>query len=267
MARFPSYKAFKKEKMMLKKMWFGLFALILVLSTSTMALASPPVIQPNPDDAKLLANNPWVEKIQGRGTLRVGFDIFRPWAMKAKDGSYVGFEIQVAEALAADMGVRAEFVPTAWDGIIPALLTDNFDIIIGGMGITPERAKRVAFTDPYIYSGMAIAASQTSAPNLSTLADFNKKEIKVVVKSGTTAALVARELLPLANIIELDDEGLTAQELRSGRAHALLAAAPYPADLALNNPQEIYVPISGTLTKEPSGMALRPQDREALTAL
>ena len=84
-----------------------------------------------------------------RGVLRVGFDTFVPWAMKDKNGEYIGFEIDVARRLADDMGVQAEFVPTKWSGIIPALLTGKFDIIIGGMGIQPARNIKVNFSNPY----------------------------------------------------------------------------------------------------------------------
>ncbi len=243
--------------------------LVILLFLVLAAPAGAQLDQPpsNPDNAKLLTGNPWVERIKANGVLRVGFDLFRPWAMQNKDGKYIGFEIQVAEALAADMGVEIELIPTAWDGIIPALLTGRFDIIIGGMGVTPERAKQVAFTDPYSYSGMAIAASRTTAPDLTTLADFNKKSITVVAKSGTTAVTAAKELLPQATLKTFDHEDQTAQELRSGKAQALIASAPYPAELALRNPNEIYVPIAGTLTREPCGMALNLKDKDALPAL
>ena len=84
-----------------------------------------------------------------RGVLRVGFDTFVPWAMKDKNGEYIGFEIDVARRLADDMDVQVEFVPTKWSGIIPALLTGKFDIIIGGMGIQPARNIKVNFSNPY----------------------------------------------------------------------------------------------------------------------
>jgi len=249
------------------KRLLSLAVMAALLLTAPLASAQMGLPQADPDGAKLLAGNPWSERIKAQGVLRVGLDIFRPWAMQAKDGKYIGFEIQVAEALAADLGVQVEFVPTAWDGIIPALLTGRFDVLIGGMGITEERAKRVAFTDPYEFSGMALAASLASAPGLTKLEDFNKKEIRVAVKSGTTAAIAAKENLPQATIVEFDDEGQTAQELKSGKAQALVASAPYPAELALKNPQEIYVPFAGTFTKEPCGMALNPKDKDALPAL
>ena len=89
-----------------------------------------------------------IENVLQRGVLRVGMSTFVPWAMKDKNGELIGFEIDVARRLAADMGVEVEFVPTKWSGIIPALLTGKFDVIIGGMGIRPERNKKVNFTIP-----------------------------------------------------------------------------------------------------------------------
>ncbi len=65
---------------------------------------------------------PNIEKIKERGTLRVGMSTFVPWAMRNKQGELIGFEIDVAKRLAADSGLKVEFVPTAWDCIIPALL-------------------------------------------------------------------------------------------------------------------------------------------------
>ena len=73
-----------------------------------------------------------LDQIMKRGTIRIGMDTFVPWAMKDKTGKLVGFEIDVANRLAADSKWKVEFVPTQWSGIIPALLTGKFDVIIGG---------------------------------------------------------------------------------------------------------------------------------------
>src|SRR5690606_109364 len=80
-----------------------------------------------------------LEQVMKRGVLRVGMSTFVPWAMQDKSGNFIGFEIDVANRLAREMEVKAEFIPTKWSGIIPALLTGKFDIIVGGMGIRPER--------------------------------------------------------------------------------------------------------------------------------
>eukprot|EP00487_Bulimina_marginata_P010867 TRINITY_DN6064_c0_g1_i1.p1 TRINITY_DN6064_c0_g1~~TRINITY_DN6064_c0_g1_i1.p1 ORF type:complete len:107 (-),score=20.64 TRINITY_DN6064_c0_g1_i1:48-320(-) len=85
---------------------------------------------------------------------------FVPWAMRNKQGDLVGFEIDVAKRLAEDSGWKVEFVPTAWDGIIPSLLSNKFDVIIGGMSITEARAKSVLFTEPYSHSGVQLAATR-----------------------------------------------------------------------------------------------------------
>jgi hypothetical protein len=103
--------------------------------------------------------------------------------MKDKNGKLIGFEIDVATRLASDLGVKVEFVPTAWSGIIPALLTGKFDVIIGGMGITPQRSLKVNFSIPYDYSGMSLVAHRQLAAGFTTLADFNRTW-QVAVKPG-----------------------------------------------------------------------------------
>ena len=95
-----------------------------------------------------LASSSVLEEIKKRGSLRVGMSTFVPWAMRDKQGDLIGFEIDVATKVAEDMGVKIKFVPTAWSGIIPALLAQNFDVIIGGMSITPGRNLTVNFTAP-----------------------------------------------------------------------------------------------------------------------
>ncbi len=129
-----------------------------------------------------------LEQVIAKNRLRVGFSTFVPWAMKDKKGGYTGFEIEVAQRLADDMGVKIDFVPTKWSGIIPALLTGKFDIIIGGMGITPERNLKVNFSDPYEYSGMSIVAGNRLAAGRTGLEAFNDPDMTIVARIGTTAA-------------------------------------------------------------------------------
>lgn len=210
---------------------------------------------------------PWVARIKDKGQLKVGFDTFKPWAMMDKQGQYIGFEIDVARRLASDLGVELKLVPTSWDGIIPALVNNKFDILIGGMGITEERAQKVAFTAPYEYSGIALVASKAKAHGFSTQEDFNNPEVIIVAKLGTTAATAGKKLFPKATLLLFNDEGQTAQEIKNGRAHALLATAPFPAELANKDSANLFLPIAGLLTQEPCGMALSPKDKDALPEL
>ena len=205
-----------------------------------------------------------IEEIQQRGTLRVGMSTFVPWAMKDKEGTLIGFEIDVARRLAEDMGVEIEFVPTKWSGIIPALLTGKFDVIIGGMGIRAERNLKVNFTIPYDYTGMSIVADRKSVPGLTKIEDFNKKDITIAARIGTTAATAVKEILPEAQLKLFDDESQAVQELLNGRADAVVASAPLPAYQALKYPDKLYLPFDENFTKEPIGFALRKGDVDTL---
>ncbi len=205
-----------------------------------------------------------IETIMKRGVIKVGMDVFVPWAMKDKKGKFIGFEIDVARQLAKDMGVKVEFVPTKWSGIIPALLTGKFDVLIGGMGIRTKRALKVNFTVPYDYSGMSIVANKKKAKDFHYLSDFNRKEITIAVKLGTTAVMAAQKYLPNAKLVKFEDEAQSFQELRNGNAHAVVSSAPRPAFEAAKYPDTLYLPLKSTFTKEPIGFALRKGDPDTL---
>jgi polar amino acid transport system substrate-binding protein len=205
-----------------------------------------------------------IEQVAKRGVLRVGMSTFVPWAMTDKTGQLIGFEIDVATRLAKDMGVKVEFVPTKWAGIIPALLTGKFDVIIGGMGILPQRNLKVNFSIPYDYSGVGIVAHRQLAAGFSRLEDFNRPEVIVTARLGSTAAMAADKLLPKAQKRFFDDESQVLQELANGRVHAMLAGIPLPTEQALNQPDTLFLPIAGTITREPIGFALRKGDVDTL---
>jgi polar amino acid transport system substrate-binding protein len=208
-----------------------------------------------------------LEDILKRGTIRVGFDTFKPWAMKDRDGNYIGFEIDVARKLAEDMGVDVEFVPTKWSGIIPALLTGKFDIIIGGMSVTPARNLKVNFSAPYEFSGMSIVASGTLAAGRDSLDQFNTPDSTIAVRLGTTAAEAAKNFLPKAKLLFFDEESQTIQELLNGRVHALVASSPLPAKLAAEYSDRLYLPLGDDFTSEPIAFAVRKGDHDYLNWL
>ena len=205
-----------------------------------------------------------LEQVLKRKTLRVGMSTFVPWAMKDKTGKLVGFEIDVANRLAEDMGVKVEFVPTSWDGIIPALLSGKFDVIIGGMGILPSRNLKVNFTIPYDTSGMSLVASKELAGSFKTLQDFNRPEVILAVRLGATPVAAAQKFMPKAQLTKFDDESKAIQELLNGKAHAVIASAPMPAHQALKYPDKLFLPFNETFTKEPIGFALKKGDVDTL---
>jgi polar amino acid transport system substrate-binding protein len=208
-----------------------------------------------------------LEQVLKRGTLRVGMSTFVPWAMRDKTGNLIGFEIDVATRLANDLGVKVEFVPTKWDGIIPALLTGKFDVIIGGMGIRPDRNLKVNFSIPYDYTGMSLVAHKVLAEGFRSLKDFNRPDVVLAARLGSTAVTAAKKYMPKAQLRMFDDESQAYQELLNGRVHAVVGSAPMPRFQAIKNPEKLFLPLKTNFTREPIGFAIRKGDFDTLNYL
>jgi len=211
-----------------------------------------------------LAGESAVEGVLQRGVLRVGMSTFVPWAMKDKTGKLIGYEIDVAKRLAEDMDVKAEFVPTKWAGIIPALLTGKFDVIIGGMSVTPSRNLKVNFSIPYYYTGQSMVAHKEKAKGFDSLEAFNKSGVVIAARLGSTAVVAAKKHLPKAELRLFDDEAQAYQEVINGNAHAVVGSAPTPAYQAIKYPDRLFLPLDDTFTKEPIAFALRKGDPDSL---
>ncbi|EGA72134.1 amino acid ABC transporter amino acid-binding protein [Vibrio sinaloensis DSM 21326] len=212
-----------------------------------LAVALPSMAQETPN----------LDKINERGTLRVGMSTFVPWAMRNTQGELIGFEIDVAKRLAADSGWKVEFVPTAWDGIIPALLAQKFDVIIGGMSVTPERSKSVLFSTPYSHSGVQVAANKELAAGFSEFSDFDSRRVKIAARRGAFTVQVARETFPKAKILQFDDDAQAFQEVLNGNAHAVIASSPKPEHEAVKNADKLFIPFSERLSKGNEAFAVR----------
>jgi len=206
-----------------------------------------------------------LEDVQKRGTLRVGMSTFVPWAMRDKDGNLIGFEIDVATQVAEDMGVKVEFVPTAWSGIIPALIAKKFDIIIGGMSITPQRNLTVNFTTPYAHSGQQMAANMQLAGDFKTREDFNSSDVTIACRRGATPCKAAQKLFPKATVRRFDDDAQAFQEVVNGNAHGMISSAPKPRFWSDAHPTKVFLPFGDeNLTKGDEAFALRKGDPDAL---
>ncbi len=234
-------------------------SIILFLSLSLMGLFGLS-ISANVQEAQAST----ISDAQKRKTLRVGFSSFVPWAMQNNKGQYIGFEIDVATRLAKDLGLKYQPVPTAWSGIIPALLTNKVDVIIGGMGITPERLEQVDFTIPYDESRLEIMANKENSAKLKTVKDFNNKNVVIVARLGASPALAAKEMFPKAEIRQFNDEGACIEEVLSGRANAFIASSPLASFSIADNPDKLFTPFEITEYREPIAFAVKKGDTETL---
>ena len=218
------------------------------------------------DINKELAKSSIIDKVMRKGKLRVGLSSFVPWAMQDKKGEWIGFEIDVAKQLATDMGVEIEFVPTKWEGLIPSLLTGKFDMIIAGMTGTPQRALKINFTIPYDYSGMNVVVHKNFATGVTDYMDLDKEGNTIVSRVGTTGAALAKETYKNAMVRLFPDEGPMVQELLNGKATALLASAPQPAQLAAKYPDTLVF-LDKNLVQQPICIGVPKGDPDTLAYL
>ena len=211
-----------------------------------------------------LAQTSLIEEVSERGVLRVGVGNFVPWVFRSQTGEIIGFEVDVATKLAEDMGVDVEFVPTVWDGMIPALLAGKFDVVISGMSLRPDRMLRVNFSIPYASSGNMLAASVERMPGETSLAAFDDRAVTIAAVRGSTAASAVQAQLPDARLIRFDAEADVLQEVLNGNADAYVAAVPKPGRDAARYPERIYLPVRETFQGTLEAFALRKGDPDAL---
>ena len=182
-----------------------------------------------------------LDKIIRRGTLYVGMTLIVPWAMRNKSGEFIGFEIDVAQRLAGDMGIKVEFMPTNYPDLVPALQAGDFDIIISGLGITSSRNLLVNCTQPYNSYVLGIAVNRQQLPEVSSVDDLNKSEI-FIARRGFDTESIRKQYFPLARCHRFDDDADGFRATLSGKTHAVMTLEPKPRFITAQHPNVLYQP-------------------------
>ena len=209
-----------------------------------------------------------LEGILQRGELRVGFESgYMPFEMTDKKGGFVGFDIDMAKEMAKAMGVKFVPVNTAWDGIIPALTTKKFDIIMSGMTITQERNLKINFADPYIIVGQTILLNKKLAGKVNSYKDLNDPKYIVTSKLGTTGEMAVKRLIPKATYKSFETEPEAALEVVNGKADAFVYDLPYCAVFNAQQGKGKLVFLDKPFTFEPLAWAINKGDPDFLNWL
>ncbi len=199
-----------------------------------------------------LATADTLENILDRGTLRVGMEPgYMPFEMTNKKGDIVGFDVDMAKRMAKAMGVKLELVSTAWDGIIPALLTEKFDIIMSGMTLTQERNMKISFADPYIVIGQSILINKKLAGEIKSYKDLNNKKYKVASKLGTTGEQATKRMIPSCTYISFETEQEGVMDLVNGKIDAFVYDLPYNSIAFAEKGEGKLVLLDDPFTYEP----------------
>ncbi|MFZ7125394.1 MAG: transporter substrate-binding domain-containing protein [Desulfobacterales bacterium] len=215
-----------------------------------------------------LAKKSTVNAIMERGEIRVGFEAgYMPFEMTDKKGNFVGFDIDMAKELAKAMGVKFAPVNTSWDGIIPALLTNKFDIIMSGMTVTQERNLQINFADPYIVVGQTILINNKHDGTVSSYKDLNDPKYTVTSKLGTTGEQAVKRMIPKATYKSFETETEAALEVVNGKADAFVYDLPYCVVFNAEQGAGKLTFLDQPFTYEPLAWAVRKGDPDFLNFL
>jgi polar amino acid transport system substrate-binding protein len=248
----------------MKKVLFALLALVFIGSFcvgSAMALTAE-------DITKASA----LEEIQKRGKLLVGLEAgYQPFEMQDEKGNIVGFDVDMAyemgKAIFGKGGEKkVELVNTAWEGIIPALMTHKFDIIMSGMTILQSRNLKVNFCEPYYYIGQCLLINKKDKDKIKSYKDLNKKGIIIASKLGVTGAFTAEKLMPKATRRLFKTEAEGALQVANGHADAFIYDEPQVRVFAAMY-KDKTVGIFDPIGYEPLAWAIRKGDPDFLNWL
>ena len=159
---------------------------------------------------------------------------YPPFDTTNKDGDIVGFDMDLMKAIAKDQGFKVEFESLEFDALIPALKSDSTDIVIAGMNVTPERAKKVAFSDPYYKTGIVLLVKKDNT-SITGWDNFTSGSgLKVAAQTGTSQADIAEQLKKEGKVSKtaiLNQNTTALQQLGNGDVDAVLVDKPVAVDI------------------------------------
>ncbi len=216
-----------------------------LLTLSVPALAAASMMGPQKAEAAVPPGGSRLDVILKAGKLRVGtFLQYKPFTFKNQAGEADGWDTDVAKALTEDMGVKPEFVDNSWDGIIPALQADKFDVIIAAMTNTKKRSLAINFTYPYYMAASAFIFRSGDAGRFATLDKFNSPALKVSVLIQDASHITLQRFFPKAQVVDFN----SAEE-------AILAVQTKKVDCSIAE-----FSFLGQYAKEHQGLTVRAVD-------
>jgi polar amino acid transport system substrate-binding protein len=207
------------------------------------------------------------------GVIQIGSDISYAPIEFYEEGTQnaVGLDVDLADALAEELGVRAEFINTGFDGIIPALNANRFDLLMSAMTVTADRQKEIDFI-PYLSAGTDILVAEGNPKNVKTVEDLSGLTVGVQIATIQVDQLkAANDQLkaagkPEISVLTFDQNPLAVEQLRNGRADAVIADSPVVANDALLSNGKLQA-LGLAVEAAPYGIGLRKDSTALKTAV
>lgn len=240
---------------------FGLIMTALVLIT-TLSIGCTSNTSSNASKSSGTSDNS-LQRVKQAGKLTIGIDdAFPPMEFRDDKNQLVGYDIDLAREAGKRLGVKVEWIPTDWNGVILALNSGKFDIIWSGMSITKERAKEVDFSPAYINQSQVVVVKAENN-NIKTQDDLKGKIVGTQL--GSTGEEAAKKLKGLKDLKKYSKYTEAFLDLDAGRLDAIVVDELVGRYYMTKRPNQFKVVLS--LNKEPFGIAYRKQDKELQKAL
>jgi len=204
-------------------------------------------------------------RVKAAGKLVAGLDdAFPPFGFRNEKNELVGFDIDLGNELAQRLGVKMEWQPTEWSGVIPSLKSKKFDVIWSGMSITEERKKEINFSIPYV-AGAQIIITKSDNKSINGRADLAGKVVGTQLGStGEEAA--KRELKNVKELKTFDAFTEAINDLNIGRLDAVVID-DVTANYYLKTQPGAFRIVDDVLSYEPTGIGIRKEDTTLLDAI
>jgi polar amino acid transport system substrate-binding protein len=200
-----------------------------------------------------------LDRILRSGTLRTGqFLQYKPYGFKKPNGDPDGFDVDLTNMLATDMGVKVEFIDNTWDGIIPALIADKFDIITANLTVTAKRALAVQFANPISFTSSGFIFRAEDKARFPTLASFNDPKITVSVLIQDAVHQTLQRFFPRTTVRDFNsaEEGILAVQTK--KVDCSGAEVSFLTQYAKEHPGLTVMPVDYPGSSSPAAMAFKP---------
>lgn len=202
-----------------------------------------------------------LDRVQASGVVRICIwpDYFGISYRDPKTRQLSGIDIDMAQALAVDLGVRHEFVDSSFARLIPDVLEGRCDIAMFAIGITPPRQEKLRFTRPHLASDI-YAITTKSNRRVRTWSDIDREGTVVAVARGTLHEFVMRDKLKAATLRVLDTPQAREQEVESGRADVFMTDFPFSQRMLKTTDWARLIRPDAVYHVTPYAYAMRPGD-------
>ena len=188
-------------------------------------------------------------------------------------GKIVGYDVELAEIFCKTLGVKPNFIDTAWAGVIPSLYAKKFDVIMSSMSYTKERLERVAFTIPYAEASQAMLIRAGDTGAIKGVTDLNGRSIAVklgspgqILQERIAANLKSAGGAGFKEVRVFDDHPSAYVALAQNRVDAVLNTVPTLAMVLKDAPGK-YALVKGIGADNWAGIAARKEDAEIVSFL